>query len=116
MKRLALVMLLILLCVMIVNAQEPDFDHWVFAPVVHKACTPTPTPAPTPTYRPPPTPIPTCDCSGDIYNCSDFTWQWQAQVCFDYCMQEVGYDIHKLDRDNDGMACEGLPQPPPPHM
>jgi len=112
MKKLTLVVLLILLCVT-VYAQEPDFDHWVFAPAVvksHPALTPTPTPTITPTpWRPPPTPMPTCDCSGDVYNCVDFNTQAEAQACFDYCMQVVGYDIHKLDRDADGIACERLP-------
>ena len=114
MRKLTLVALLILLCVVIVSAQEPDFDHWVFAPVVQKACTPTPAPTPTPTitptpWRPPPTPIPTCDCSGDVYDCVDFAWQWQAQACFDYCISLGCGDIHKLDRDNDGIPCERLP-------
>ena len=97
------------------DAQELNFE--VFAPAVQKAhieSTPTPAPTPTPTitptpWRPPPTPIPACDCSGDLYNCTDFTTQVAAQACFDYCMQEVGYDVHKLDRDEDGIACEWLP-------
>jgi len=58
MKKLALVTLLALLCVMIVNAQEPDFNHWVFAPAVQKSHVEL-IPTPTPTYRPPPTPGPT---------------------------------------------------------
>lgn len=50
-----------------------------------------------------------CDCSGNRYNCSDFKTQNQAQACFDYCMRVKGYDVHKLDRDQDGRACESLP-------
>jgi len=117
MKKLILIAAFALLaCTMLVYAQEPEFDHWVFAPLVQKACTPTPRPAPTaiPTATPPrPTPTPAgpsvCDCSGDIYNCIDFATQAQAQACYDHCWQITGYDIHKLDRDKDGLACEALP-------
>jgi len=94
-----------------VSLQEtptPELDFEVVVPLVQKAHIEL-TPTPTITPRPPPTPIPTCDCSGDIYNCTDFTTQAAAQACYDYCMQEVGYDVHRLDRDDDGVACEELP-------
>ncbi len=82
--------------------------------------TPTPTPTPTRTSTPRPTntftPTPTatdapgpCLCTGDLYNCSDFDTQAEAQACHDHCMAEVGYDIHNLDSDGDGEACESLP-------
>lgn len=48
-----------------------------------------------------------CSCSGDLYNCGDFPNHSSAQACFDYCVQQGKGDIHKLDRDNDGLACEG---------
>lgn len=48
-------------------------------------------------------------CSYDAYNCSDFSTQAAAQSCFDYCMALVGYDVHRLDADNNGVACESLP-------
>ncbi len=48
------------------------------------------------------------DCSGDVYNCGDFKLHLEAQNAFDYCYQINGGDIHKLDRDNNGVACEGL--------
>jgi len=48
-----------------------------------------------------------CSCSGNIYNCSDFSSHAGAQACFDYCVQQGVGDIHKLDRDHDGLACEG---------
>ena len=81
------------------------------------------TPTPTATHQPPPpptnTPIPTATnqplpagcsiCSYDAYNCSDFNTQSQAQSCHDYCWQQVGYDVHGLDADNNGEACESLP-------
>ena len=49
-----------------------------------------------------------CDCSGNVYNCSDFKTQAQAQECFDHCWRLKGRDVHKLDRDGDGRVCEGL--------
>ena len=61
---------------------------------------------------PPPTsePMPAvCSCAGNIYNCSDFSTHAQAQACYEYC-KALGYgDIHRLDRDKDGLACEALP-------
>lgn len=50
-----------------------------------------------------------CDCSGNIYNCSDFGTQRKAQRCYEYCLKQRGYDVHKLDRDKDRIACESLP-------
>lgn len=50
----------------------------------------------------------TYECSSDTYNCSDFSLQSEAQTAHDYCMSQVGSDIHKLDLDNDGSACESL--------
>ena len=68
----------------------------------------TPIPPPPPPTEPPP-PAPECDCSGNIDNCGDFGTHAQAQACHDYCMGVVGTDIHKLDGNNDGSACESLP-------
>jgi uncharacterized membrane protein YgcG len=53
----------------------------------------------------------TCDCSGNVYNCSDFSTPSQAQACHDYCMGVTGRDIHNLDggRSPNGLACESLP-------
>jgi hypothetical protein len=50
-----------------------------------------------------------CQCSGSIYNCGDFSTHNQAQACFEYCIQQRAGDIHRLDGDNDGIACESLP-------
>jgi len=49
------------------------------------------------------------DCSSDIYNCSDFKTQKEAQAVFDYCFSMTGTDIHRIDRDGDGKACISLP-------
>jgi micrococcal nuclease len=68
---------------------------------------PTAPPPPPPTAPPPPPPV--CDCSGNIYNCADFGTHAQAQACYNYCMSLGRGDIHRLDGDNDGIACESLP-------
>lgn len=47
-----------------------------------------------------------CDCSCDIYNCDNFSTKAEAQECFDYCLSLGKGDIHDLDRDKDGIACE----------
>ena len=43
------------------------------------------------------------------YNCSDFSTQASAQACFNHCVSAGPGDIHKLDRDNNGVDCEALP-------
>jgi len=83
-----------------------------------------PTPTPWPTAPPQPTSPPSsggnttggdgggaavCSCSGNIYNCADFSTHSQAQNCHDYCMSQGRGDVHRLDGDNDGIACESLP-------
>jgi hypothetical protein len=74
----------------------------------------TPTDYPTPTDPPDPDnvptslppPAPTCDCfSGDRLNCSDFVNQAQAQACYDLCLNETGRDVHRLDANDDDLAC-----------
>jgi len=49
-----------------------------------------------------------CKCSSNIYNCSDFGSHYSAQKLYNCCMGKVGYDVHGLDRDKDGSACESL--------
>jgi hypothetical protein len=41
--------------------------------------------------------------------CDDFATQAAAQACFNYCWRVVGYDVHWLDDDKDGIACEWNP-------
>jgi hypothetical protein len=55
-----------------------------------------------------------CDCSRDAYNCEDFESQEVAQACFDYCQKIVDEDIHDLDRNRDGVACEDTQYGTPP--
>jgi hypothetical protein len=79
--------------------------------------TPTPTPTETPIGSPTPTPTPTsldhpvCDCSGDTLDClgNIFENRAQAQQCFEYCFRQTGRDIHLLDPNENGLACENLP-------
>ncbi|PIZ76026.1 hypothetical protein COY05_02850 [Candidatus Peregrinibacteria bacterium CG_4_10_14_0_2_um_filter_38_24] len=47
-------------------------------------------------------------CSSNTYNCTDFSNKSDAQKVYDYCKAQVGTDIHKLDGDNNGLACESL--------
>lgn len=46
-----------------------------------------------------------CDCSSNTYNCDDFV-AFDAQSCYMRCLQQTGRDVHQLDGDNDGSACE----------
>lgn len=48
-------------------------------------------------------------CSYNSYNCGDFRTRAEAQEAYEYCLGEVGYDVHWLDADKDGKACELLP-------
>jgi len=47
-----------------------------------------------------------CDCTANLYNCPDFPTQHEAQACFEHCRDLGAGDIHRLDRDHDGIACE----------
>lgn len=51
--------------------------------------------------------VETCDCSGDLYNCKrDFESHASAQACYEYCKSIGRGDVHDLDRDGDGTACD----------
>jgi hypothetical protein len=47
-----------------------------------------------------------CACTGNLNNCDDFGSQAQAQRRFDWCVQVVGTDVHRLDSDGDSVASE----------
>ena len=42
------------------------------------------------------------------YNCSDFDYQEEAQKVYEKCAKN-GLDIHGLDGNKDGVACQSLP-------
>jgi hypothetical protein len=66
------------------------------------------TPASTATPAAGATPIPAtevCDCSGNIYNCRDFSNRAEAQACYDFCGGRAN-DVHLLDADFNGIVCE----------
>lgn len=50
-----------------------------------------------------------CNCSGPDLNCGDFATHAEAQACYEYCLSQGRGDVFKLDRDEDGQACESLP-------
>lgn len=47
-----------------------------------------------------------CGCDANYYNCDNFPTQEDAQECYDLCNCLGKGDLHELDRDNDGLACE----------
>jgi Excalibur calcium-binding domain len=47
-------------------------------------------------------------CSRNVYNCSDFRSRVAAQAAYQACGGR-GNDVHRLDDDRDGLACEWLP-------
>jgi len=48
------------------------------------------------------------ECGYNAYNCADFSTHTEAQALFEAC-GGTAKDIHQLDQDNDGIACESLP-------
>jgi len=97
----------------------PIVAHIIPTATTVPTITPTETPAPTATNAPTstatPTPQPTATqalrfiCNRDAYNCSRFSTQAAAQEVFNYCFNLGFGDIHRLDGDGNGVACESLP-------
>lgn len=48
-------------------------------------------------------------CEENLYNCSNFSTQPEAQEVYDTCYTTERPDRHGLDRDGDGVACQSLP-------
>ena len=48
------------------------------------------------------------DCTYNRYNCIDFPEWADAQTLFTYCKTEGKGDVHHLDLDYDGTACDNL--------
>ena len=51
--------------------------------------------------------LPEIVCSEDYYNCSDFNFTYESFVVFEVC-GGIENDIHLLDGDGNGLACEGI--------
>ena len=47
-----------------------------------------------------------CRCDISLYACSSFSSWAVAQACYTQCQVTAGYDIHNLDEDRNGIACE----------
>lgn len=52
-------------------------------------------------------------CSSNVYNCSDFSTQEEATYVLN-CCGGPSNDVHSIDADSDGIACESLPSEPTP--
>ncbi|MBN1149347.1 MAG: thermonuclease family protein [Anaerolineales bacterium] len=50
-----------------------------------------------------------CVCSQAELHCGNFYYQADAQACYIHCLIIKGKDVHGLDPDGDGIACEYLP-------
>ena len=88
-------------------ARENDKGLW--GPGVCDLSAPAPAPAPVKTASPAaPTNSSEYLCGGDIYNCTSFATHTEAQAAYESC-GGVNNDVHGLDRDKDGLACETLP-------
>lgn len=79
------------------------------APTVQPTISPTAMPTVQPTVAPTAPPSGPCPCHANVLNCGDFDTQPEAQACFDWCVSQGAGDIHRLDGNNDGEACESLP-------
>jgi hypothetical protein len=51
----------------------------------------------------------TSSCTDNLYNCSNFKYQEDAQEVFDKCKAAGKGDINRLDGDKNGVACQDLP-------
>lgn len=60
----------------------------------------------TPTASLPTVTLTACTCVDDILNCNSFKAQSEAQACYEQCKAQGLGDIHNLDSNNDGIACQ----------
>lgn len=93
-----------------VEAQNAARGMWMATPVPSSTITLTATPTKkvVKTRKPTATLAPACNClSRKALTCSSFGSQSKAQACFEYC-QSLGFgDIFGLDKNGNGLACEG---------
>ena len=52
---------------------------------------------------------PSFDCSSNPNNCSGYSTQAEALMCYDCCQALGPGDVHWLEDDVDWVACESLP-------
>jgi endonuclease YncB( thermonuclease family) len=78
-------------------------------PVASATATTSGAPAPSATINPPSGEA--CACIAGLYSCDDFSTQAEAQICYDYCRALDLGDIHNLDSDGDGLACNSSTYP-----
>ena len=92
------------------NAETNQRGLWAPGVCEEKEAAPTQqsTPAPTPTPTQQPQSTSGYSCSANTYNCTDFSTHAEAQSVYEMC-GGVSNDIHRLDQDKDGEACESLP-------
>jgi len=91
----------------VVEAQREVRGIWMPTPVPTFTITLTPTITNTP-LPPTNTREAVCNCQGPRLTCNNFNTQNQAQRCFEYC-RSLGFgDIFGLDKNGNGLACEGL--------
>ncbi len=48
-------------------------------------------------------------CEENVYNCSNFKTQPEAQEVYDTCTSAENRDRHGLDKDGNSLACQSLP-------
>lgn len=97
----------------------PGIEDDTYMPLVRGGITSTSTSTQTPTATSTATATATatetdvvpgpCRCNADVRNCSDFNTQPEAQACMQFCISQGQGDIHNLDGDANGKACESLP-------
>jgi hypothetical protein len=51
-----------------------------------------------------------CTCTSNAYDCVDFATGNDAQACYQHCLVVTGLDVHWLDDDADGSACDWSPR------
>lgn len=92
-----------------VEAQGSIRGLWQPTPAPTYTITPTPTITRTPTITlyPTRTQQAVCNCLGRRLTCNSFPSQRRAQLCFEYCRSQGYGDIFGLDKNGNGLACEG---------
>jgi micrococcal nuclease len=85
------------------EAQSADQGIWIATPTPTASITPTPTI----TSIPSATLFPVCNCTAPNLSCNSFKNQASAQACLVYCKAIGLGEASGLDKNNNGLACEG---------